>query len=659
METTEYLSEEVDPVLLPIILALAKERPRGAAEVRAAICREALKLQQSGLSGDAQKLPRLLKLVLPADLSALALGVFDRYHQRRFGRRVIKALDLTHFVSSAGIIDEELQRELQQLLPNDCVRSIVAALAELHLHCLPKVGLGTQGLHAHMANQQPVAVAYHAGCRLFDICDPMTGFAEEDNDPASLARELAGKDISEVVLIGKPDSQGLRKPGDVRKSWIDKMLPCLKPMAMPGGGPLVDCYIMHFPFPGISPAFNLLDDPVSVSEAWAEMEQLVDEGHVRTLGVSDFTQSQIEALLKFCRIRPAVHCFEQHILNQCPEMVEFCHARKIACFAIMPLAQGDVLDSKHLHHQRLTPAQAALHWNCVQHVSVVPGAQKLEHIRENCALIPLLDEVVAPVNAPRPLKPLQKLITLLPHWAPYVMLDGSADDPGTFVQKGGEWYCATRDNSRRISIAAVTEKEGALIEEIALATKDLKWGMDPMTVREEINAGIGWSGATTKALEHSSQTGTLVHQFQQGDRSNGNLAPMTVVPFTALVDYGRIPRRSINTPKQEQLYVHVQDLKETDRVLFFSQRWLTPCPPPPETASPDDSKGTKYKQILKATKLWCQTMNVAESSCFIWLDFCSIEQDDVEQLNQGVNSLALYVCGCDAFITIDHETYAR
>ena len=39
----------------------------------------------------------------------------------------------------------------------------------------------------------------------------------------------------------------------------------------------------------------------------------------------------------------------------------------------------------------------------------------------------------------------------------------------------------------------------------------------------------------------------------------------------------------------------------------------------------------------------------------MWVDFCCIEQDDFEELIRGVNSLGLYVCSCDAFITIEHE----
>ena len=55
-----------------------------------------------------------------------------------------------------------------------------------------------------------------------------------------------------------------------------------------------------------------------ILEIWAAMEELVDEGKVRTLGLSNFTMDQLELLLQNCRVRPVVVMQERHILNQAP-----------------------------------------------------------------------------------------------------------------------------------------------------------------------------------------------------------------------------------------------------------------------------------------------------------------------------------------------------
>jgi glycerol 2-dehydrogenase (NADP+) len=45
----------------------------------------------------------------------------------------------------------------------------------------------------------------------------------------------------------------------------------------------------------------LSDDPISV---WRDMEKLVDEGLVKSIGVSNFNIRRLQALLKDVRIKP-------------------------------------------------------------------------------------------------------------------------------------------------------------------------------------------------------------------------------------------------------------------------------------------------------------------------------------------------------------------
>ena len=42
-------------------------------------------------------------------------------------------------------------------------------------------------------------------------------------------------------------------------------------------------------------------------QAWRAMEGLVDYGLVRSIGVSNFREADIEKLLSFCRIPPALN----------------------------------------------------------------------------------------------------------------------------------------------------------------------------------------------------------------------------------------------------------------------------------------------------------------------------------------------------------------
>lgn len=53
-------------------------------------------------------------------------------------------------------------------------------------------------------------------------------------------------------------------------------------------------------------------DNVNILETWWAMEELVKEGLVRQIGISNFNQAQVEQILRHARVRPSVYQFETH-----------------------------------------------------------------------------------------------------------------------------------------------------------------------------------------------------------------------------------------------------------------------------------------------------------------------------------------------------------
>ncbi|VEN35379.1 unnamed protein product, partial [Callosobruchus maculatus] len=67
------------------------------------------------------------------------------------------------------------------------------------------------------------------------------------------------------------------------------------------------------------------------------MEEQVDAGRTKAIGLSNFNQRQIERILKSARIKPACLQVEIHVAMQQKELVDFCHKNGIVVVAYSPL----------------------------------------------------------------------------------------------------------------------------------------------------------------------------------------------------------------------------------------------------------------------------------------------------------------------------------
>jgi D-xylose reductase len=143
-------------------------------------------------------------------------------------------------------------------------------------------------------------------------------------------------------------------------------------------------------------------DTVPIRDTWAAMEQLIDSGLVRNIGVSNFGTSLIRDLLASCRVRPAVLQVESHPYLVQPKLLRYCHSESIAFTAFSPLGApsyvplGMATDSDSVmqhptiraisanHHR--TPAQVVLRWGVQRGTAVIPKSGNLGRLRENLQL---------------------------------------------------------------------------------------------------------------------------------------------------------------------------------------------------------------------------------------------------------------------------------
>jgi 2,5-diketo-D-gluconate reductase A len=136
----------------------------------------------------------------------------------------------------------------------------------------------------------------------------------------------------------------------------------------------VDLYIIHWPQGG-------------ATWAWPGMERARELGYTRSVGVSNFSATQLEEVIGAGTIPPAVNQVQFSSLHYRRALLEACRKRGVVLEAYSPLGTGRHLGNEtvRLVADRVgrTPAQVLLRW-CIQRaVPVIPKSTHRERIEEN------------------------------------------------------------------------------------------------------------------------------------------------------------------------------------------------------------------------------------------------------------------------------------
>jgi diketogulonate reductase-like aldo/keto reductase len=145
----------------------------------------------------------------------------------------------------------------------------------------------------------------------------------------------------------------------------------------------VDLFLIHWPNP-----LPLRDRwEAANAETWRAMEELYEAGKIRALGISNFRQHHIEALLKTAKVKPVVNQ-----IRLCPgdpqeELVEYCRSLDILLEAYSPLGTGKIFDVPEMKalaekYQR-SIAQICIRWSLQMGFLPLPKSVTPERIEEN------------------------------------------------------------------------------------------------------------------------------------------------------------------------------------------------------------------------------------------------------------------------------------
>ncbi|KIF66044.1 dehydrogenase [Streptomyces sp. AcH 505] len=161
----------------------------------------------------------------------------------------------------------------------------------------------------------------------------------------------------------------------------------------------IDCYLIHTPF-AFQPGDNqdprdaqgqvIYDSGVTLADTWGALERLVDEGHARSIGLSDISLEKLKEIVAVARIKPAVVQVESHPYLPEWELLEFCREHGIVLLAFAAL--GHAMDPNLLEDPVITaiaarvhktPAQVALAWAVQRGSAFLTTSKNPRRIQEN------------------------------------------------------------------------------------------------------------------------------------------------------------------------------------------------------------------------------------------------------------------------------------
>lgn len=139
----------------------------------------------------------------------------------------------------------------------------------------------------------------------------------------------------------------------------------------------VDMLLIHWP----CPKQNL------IMETWQALENALESGKVRGIGVSNFNANHMSTLLANSKVVPAINQIELHPGLQQPTMREYNRSHGIATEAWSPLDRGrfatnPVLADIAKKHGK-TVAQVIIRWHLELGNLVIPKTSNPDRLREN------------------------------------------------------------------------------------------------------------------------------------------------------------------------------------------------------------------------------------------------------------------------------------
>ncbi len=234
---------------------------------------------------------------------------------------------------------------------------------------IPSIGYGTYQIRKKSEIENSIKIAYDNGYRLFDTA-VMYG-NENLLGNAFIKHKIPREEIFITTKI-LPSDMTYEKS----KKSIEESLKKLKLK-------YIDMVLIHWP------DVKKKEDRINV---WKAMEESVNEGKVKCIGVSNFLEGHLNHILSNCKIKPVVNQIECNPLYYDKQTIDFCKSQNILIEAYCPLAE---FDSKLIKNKIIvglsnkynkTVPQIILKWIMQKGIIPLPKSVHKDYIIQNINL---------------------------------------------------------------------------------------------------------------------------------------------------------------------------------------------------------------------------------------------------------------------------------
>jgi diketogulonate reductase-like aldo/keto reductase len=176
----------------------------------------------------------------------------------------------------------------------------------------------------------------------------------------------------------------------------------------------LDLYLIHTPFafqpgdvqdPRDANGDVIYDKSVTLLDTWGALEELVNEGKCKAIGLSDLSLDKVKEIFESATIKPAVVHVESHPYLPEWELLDYCQKNGIVLQAFAPLGHNsepnllaDPVITSIANRVGKTPAQVALAWAIQRGTALLTTTKTPSRLRENFDVSTLPEEAMREIN---------------------------------------------------------------------------------------------------------------------------------------------------------------------------------------------------------------------------------------------------------------------